>query len=258
MFTLSGAHLPHRRAHLESGDRKAASVQHDRTSPLGELRGWKLWRAWIVTNAVGELIGLAVPAIIGIGVAEGFGSTAGRTAGLVSADAMIVAGALEGAIVGLAQWRVLRRVFSLLDGGQWMGWTALGAAIAWAFGMLPTVMLSEVHTSADVAPMSGLIKYTLAAAMGGVLGAILGISQWHVLRRQVRGAALWVPANALAWMIGMPLIFAVASSVTPGASLPWLALVAGLAFVLTGAIVGAIHGLVLVWFTTPASLNAST
>jgi hypothetical protein len=196
-----------------------------------------------------------VPAVIGLGVAEGFGHAAGRTAGLVSADAMIVAGALEGAIVGLAQWRVLRRVFPSLEGGQWMRWTALGAAIAWAFGVLPSVMLgqSEVHVSADIAQMSGMIKYTLAAAMGGVLGAVLGIPQWHVLRRQVRGAAMWVPANALAWMVGVPVIFAAASSVASGASLPWLMLVAGLAFALAGAIVGGIHGLVLVWLATPAS-----
>src|SRR5512132_2590400 len=111
MFTLSGAHLPRRRANLDPTDRAAVSVQSHRIWRASELRGWKLWRTWIAANAVGELVGLAVPAIVGMGVAEGFTYAAGRTAGLVSADAMIVAGALDGAIVGLAQWRVLRRVF---------------------------------------------------------------------------------------------------------------------------------------------------
>jgi hypothetical protein len=62
----------------------------------------------------------------------------------------------------------------------------------------------------------------------------------------------WIAANALAWLLAMPVIFAAASLGTPGAPLSWLALIAGLTFLLAGAIVGAIHGLVLVWLTLPS------
>ena len=48
----------------------------------------------------------------------------------------------------------------------------------------------------------------LAAGMGLVAGLILSAAQWRVLRRHVTRAWQWLPANAIAWAAGMPLIFA--------------------------------------------------
>ena len=69
----------------------------------------------------------------------------------------------------------------------------------------------------------------------------------YVLRRAVRGAGWWLLANALAWMLGMPIVFLGASTIGSGASglgqfAPiWLAMVAA------EAVVGAVHGWALVW-----------
>jgi hypothetical protein len=49
--------------------------------------------------------------------------------------------------------------------------------------------------------------YGLAALMGLAAETILGTPQWLVLRPHVRQAALWVPANALAWVPGMIVAF---------------------------------------------------
>jgi hypothetical protein len=82
-----------------------------------------------------------------------------------------------------------------------------------------------------------------------ILGAILAIPQWRVLRRHVRGAGWWLPANALAWAVAMPLIFVAAGLPLPdGGILPLLA-VAMAVIAGAGALVGAIHGAVLVRLT---------
>jgi len=91
--------------------------------------------------------------------------------------------------------------------------------------------------------------YGLAALMGLVAGTKLGTPQWLVLRRHVPRAALWVPANALAWVPGMVLSFYAADfifSASSGISTVVLA-IATLAAI--GAVAGAIHGLALVWLS---------
>jgi hypothetical protein len=74
------------------------------------------------------------------------------------------------------------------------------------------------------------------------------VFQWLRLRLVVpRRSAWWLPANAAAWAAGMPIVFAGAhlgaSLEPPGA----IALLAALTLAAAGAIVGAIHGRVLLW-----------
>jgi hypothetical protein len=83
--------------------------------------------------------------------------------------------------------------------------------------------------------------------MGLVAGAVLGTPQWLVLWRHVPRAALWIAANALAWAPGLVMAFVAADLLFAtgiGISAVVLA-IAALAAI--GAVVGAIHGLVLIW-----------
>ena len=83
-------------------------------------------------------------------------------------------------------------------------------------------------------------------ALAMILGAILAIPQWWVLRRHVGMAGWWLPANALAWAVAMPLIFVAAGLPLPdGGILPLLAIAAAI-IAGAGAVAGAIHGAVLV------------
>ena len=85
--------------------------------------------------------------------------------------------------------------------------------------------------------------------MGLLLGAILAAPQWRVLRRQVRGAGWWIPANALAWAAAMPLTFLAAGLPLPQDGLLSLLLLASAVIAAVGALAGAIHGAVLVRLT---------
>jgi peptidoglycan/LPS O-acetylase OafA/YrhL len=62
------------------------------------------------------------------------------------------------------------------------------------------------------------------------------------MRRKVERAAWWMPANMLAWLVGMPIIFWGIDAAQKGQPpLQAVLLLAGVLF-LTGAVVGAIHG----------------
>jgi hypothetical protein len=82
--------------------------------------------------------------------------------------------------------------------------------------------------------------------MGAVGGAVLSFAQWLAIRREVRGAGVWIPANMLAWMLGMPIIFwGIDLAFEMSALWQSVLVMAGTLFV-SGAVVGAIHGRFLV------------
>jgi hypothetical protein len=80
-------------------------------------------------NALGEVLGLGVAALIAVAVAQSHTLPPGEELLLVSA-AFLAIGAYEGAIVGAAQWLVLRRLLPSLRAKQWVGATMAGAVVA--------------------------------------------------------------------------------------------------------------------------------
>ena len=84
-----------------------------------------------------------------------------------------------------------------------------------------------------------------AAGLGAVAGAVLSFVQWLTMRRKVQRAGRWILANMLAWLAGMPIIFWGMDAAFQGRSpLQAMLLLAGV-LLLTGAVVGGIHGLFL-------------
>jgi hypothetical protein len=210
------------------------------------------WLRWVAANAAGELVGLGGTALLAALLFTRMGGDASSVPATLTGAALVVAaGALvEGMAVGGAQWVVLRRALPGLSGRRWMGMTALGAGVAWALGMVPSTLMSIAsdgpQSAAPPAEPSEAVVYALAALMGLALGPVLGLPQWLALRRHVAHAGWWIAANALAWALGMPIIFAGVSLVVDGHG-PLAARAGGAAgtLALAGAVVGAVHGLFL-------------
>lgn len=161
----------------------------------------------------------------------------------------------EGTVVGTAQWLVLRRP---LPGMSWKSCavaTGAGALAAWILGMVPSTVLSlgaDTSGGATAEP-SDAVVFGLAFLMGLVLGPVLGFAQWLALRRFVARAALWMLANALAWAVGMVVIFAGIDPATSGGFGPGTVAILAATLFCAGAAVGAIHGLALVWLLRQSS-----
>jgi hypothetical protein len=233
---------------LEAGIEMREKAEQDST------RGVGLWLRWVLANSFAETVGLG--AAFGIGaILFPYLSAPGILTALATVAVAVLAGTLiEGTVVGSAQWLVLRR---RLPGMRWRAWvlaTAAGAFIAWTSGMLPTTLLSagsdESGGSTPSEPSEAMV-YALAALMGLVAGTILGTPQWLVLRRHVRRAAWWIGANALAWVPGMILAFVAADFIFSAGSGVATVVLAIVTLAAIGGIVGAIHGLVLIWLVQP-------
>lgn len=220
---------------------------------------------WILANGWAEAAGLGTTLLVGSLAGPVLETRPSVKAVLAGALLAIVLGVLlEGVLVGAAQERVLRLRLPLIPRRAWTLATAGGAGLAWILGMVPSTVMALGESSVDVATpeSSALAQYALAATLGATTGPILGVVQWTVLRRYVRGAGHWLWANALAWAVGMPLIFAGMDQV------PWagpaalrVACIYSVCWV-TGTAVGAIHGWILVrlvpFAPSPASSGLAT
>jgi hypothetical protein len=211
-----------------------------------------LWLRWVLANCIGEALGLGTTALIGAAIVSSFGEETSALATVALAAVAVLSGTLvEGTVLGTAQWSVLRVPLPRMSWRTWAVATSAGAFLAWLLGMIPSTVLSLVADSggADAAPAepSKAVVLGLAFSMGLVLGPVLGFAQWLVLRRFVSHAALWMPANGFAWAFGMVVIFTgIDPAISSGFGFLTVAILA-LTLACAGAVVGAIHGLALVW-----------
>lgn len=226
--------------------------------PLTGKRGRrKFYGAWIGANAFAEAVGLGTTIILGWRMGPALERLSGFSSALTAGFLAVVLGTvLEGVVVGVAQELVLRRRLTQLRPRSWIVATAIGAALAWVLGMVPSTVMAL--TSSDSTPQSSteptiLVTILLAAGLGLVAGPILGVAQWTVLRRLVQRAGRWLWANALAWGVGTPLVF-LGMHLVPWTGHPLIAALGIYAVcAIAGAIVGVIHGSILVQLLRGAS-----
>jgi hypothetical protein len=159
--------------------------------------GRALWWRWFRTVTVGEFVGFSVPAVVGAVTAEG-----PAWAALV---AVVMAGAVEGAVLGWAQASVLVRALPGLHARRWILATACGAVLAYVVGMSPS---AAAELGVPVPVLIGV-----APVLGVALLLSIGTAQWTVLRTVVRRSVGWIAVTALAWTAGLGVFLAF--------SMPW-------------------------------------
>jgi hypothetical protein len=204
----------------------------------------RLWVRWVTANAVGEMVGLGATFALTAFFFLRFGG--GQNAGSVTLTFLfaVACGVVEATVVGLAQWWAMHPWFDTIRRSAWWLATLIGALAAYILGYLPSTLMdlgAEAAPGTAVEPPQWVVLL-LAAGLGAVGGAVLSFAQWLVLRQAVAGAGWWIPANMLAWAVGMPIIFW-GIDIAQGSQPLWQAvlLLAGTLLV-AGAAVGAIHG----------------
>ena len=208
-----------------------------------------LYLRWIGANALAELFGLGATFALDILIFTHLPEPKRFLPALGLILLTTATGAVEGAVVGLLQWSVLRGPFPWVPRCAWLLATVAGALGAWFLGSLPSTLmgLGGDASSASAQEPEMWLMLLLAAGMGLGLGVILALPQWRILRRAAPRAWVWLPANAAAWALGMPVIFAAVNVAYAAGSTAGAVGVMASALALTGAVVGAVHGTVLVW-----------
>jgi hypothetical protein len=210
--------------------------------PVGQA-GRALWARWTLATALGELLGFALAMGLGGLVYLLVGGPVETVSAVALLGGAVLAGVVEGSVLGTAQWLVLRRYLPALAPGTWIAATAGGAVLAYAVGMSTGTALGD---SIDLAGVPGAILIVAGVLYVAGLGALLGVTQWWVLRRYVAGAGWWVAANAGAWILGLAVGLAGPSLVADWAATGVVIAMGAGTGILMGGLVGAVTGAVLV------------
>ena len=202
---------------------------------------------WTLHCAAGELLGIGAAGGIAFLVNHWIGEPATMVARFLVLAAMMLAGAIEGSLLGYFQWRVLREKFARLPLKEWAGYTIAIAVLGWFLGMLPSLFfIPSPEPGQTGAPGVDLDQPFLFAALtiglGLFLGALFGLFQWMALRKYAANAGRWITANAIGWGLALGWIYLFAS--LPQADTPlWLTICSGICGgILAGLTLGAITG----------------
>ena len=153
-------------------------------------------------------------------------------AGLIQGSSLAASMAIFGAIVGTAQWLVLRRS---LRAGWWVPATAFG----WGLGGVITGFTAGGSVS-SIGPDEGPVPPIITAVVvPPAVVVLLGLAQWLILRRELVGAGWWPIVNSAGLFLGFSVGLVVAKVV------PWLAptqFPSAQALGLVGAVAGPIYG----------------
>jgi hypothetical protein len=221
------------------------------------------WR-WVAANALSEVVGLGGTFLL-TGLAFGLIANLTGAAGVLASFAFaVLCGGVEATVVGLAQWWAMHAWFPAVTRLDWRRGTFVGALAAYVLGYLPSTLINLSEQSVPAASGSQTamaeppqaVMLLLAAPMGAVAGAVLSFAQWQVLRGKSRRAGSWIPANMLAWAAGMPVVFWAIDLAFKLPALWQAVLLMAAALLVTGGIVGAIHGLFLVRMVEDQSSHA--
>jgi hypothetical protein len=214
-----------------------------------------LWLRWVGANAFAEMLGLGMTFAVVALLFSAMGDQTGTIAVLASFLIAAASGAIEATLVGLAQWWAMHPWFPAITRRAWWLATLVGALVAYVLGYLPSTLMSlgEGASQSQAAEPPQWLVLLLAAGLGAVAGAVLSFAQWLALRKRVPRAGWWVPANMLAWLAGMPIIFWGIDAAQKGQPLAQTVLLLAGCLLLTGAVVGGIHGVVLVRLAEPSS-----
>jgi len=209
-----------------------------------------LWLRWVAANGLGEMFGLGLTFAVGALVISSLGDQGSVSAILLAFLVAVASGAIEATFVGLAQWWAMHPWFPVIGRASWWFATLVGALMAYIMGYMPSTLMSLGEQASQAqAPMAEPAQWLvllLAAVLGAVGGAVLSFAQWLTMRHKISHASLWIPANMLAWMVGMPIIFWGIDASQKLSGLAWEVLFLAGVLLLTGLVVGAIHGAFLV------------
>jgi len=217
----------------------------------------KLWVWWILASMMGFAVGFALVMVV-----------VEKVLYVDTSTLRLVSWAVRGAVVGVAQWLVLRR--RLKVSAWWILACAIGFAVVGIVSRIARLEIGVPLVVFDNGPLGDPdgITWEIILIVGLIMsGVVGGIAQWLVLRKPLRGAGWWILASVTGLAVGAAVSMNVGTAVSYVANnlVPTTldmntylavgtvvyALVDAVAGAVIGVIYGAITGLILVWKFLP-------
>ncbi len=203
----------------------------------------KFWNQWILKYSFGEILGIGAAATIGRLLFVGFSDTALSQTPFLFFSILVMAGAMEGIVIGYVQWKSISRLVVDFRPGRWIALTVIASVIGWLLILPPSVVFISFLSSLNFIDNYYSILYTAAA--GGSFGAIISVVQFFILRKFYHKAVMWIIANVIGWMVSFNIIYLALLLFSYTSSVFYNVVIIVLACGLSGLLQGAVTGTVL-------------
>ncbi|MEQ1903781.1 MAG: hypothetical protein ABL888_06330 [Pirellulaceae bacterium] len=192
-----------------------------------------VFTGWLARWTLFSCFGLAAGIALALSVADPVEKLVGMM--LVTPVVLFVAGIVLGGSQWLAIWRLHRKGFA------WIVATGIAVGIGMTLGIVVVEIVGRAITGTQMRLFGGsAITRTISLLVIGLFtGLSVGVSQWVVMRQQLRGSN-WILLTTLAFTIGFP-SGALAAGLVPGGLLNIMGF--GLFVSITGFIVGVVTAL---------------
>lgn len=140
-------------------------------------KGYGFWLQWVIVTLVGFLVSL-----YWIEIGEKPDIRAGE-------------GVIGGLIIGVAQWFVLRKRVSQA------GWWIVASFLSW--GLIAGIGFGAWGWAVPRNSLEIPQRLIFGILSGVQVGALIGVGQWLVLRKQIPKARLYIFVSSLSWAVGL-------------------------------------------------------
>ncbi len=172
--------------------------------------------SWLTNNTLGIFFGfLEISLVVLIYMILAWQNPAFKFGGY----AVILAGTLQGVILGGWQYRALKLKFPKISEVNWVLLSALASTVIWFsiiflpyIKIFPTPTQSASAGSQAYAHAAQLFKFgpiytSIISFLAGLfLGYILSFLQWIELSKHVKASFKWIFFNSIAWALGFSVI----------------------------------------------------
>jgi hypothetical protein len=194
--------------------------------------GWNFWIWWVGLTIIGGLAGNYIADMLGLGMLS-WPTNTGILFSMLGSGVFALS-------VSTAQWFLLRRLFSKT------AWWLVAGTFGRAFGMLIGSMILVIISN-QFKLQAGIWSTSIYLT---ARGAVLGTSQWLILKQWRTKAGWWVLGNAIGWMLGSTLLDLFIPTTAISAPI--------ISDLIEVAIAGAVTGAFMVWILrqpTPAPMK---
>ncbi len=144
--------------------------------------GWEFWREWVRGTTIAEVIALILSSFLVNFLSRNTNNDLiNSIASLTTAAALV--GSILGTSVGIAQSSLISREISLAR--IWIPASIVGGAMG---GFLGGFASEVIKNGMDI-----IIIFPIA-------GAVIGLAQWFVIRKDVKYAFWWIFGSAISWI----------------------------------------------------------
>ncbi len=172
----------------------------------------KFWFRWMMHYSLGELLGIGGAAIVTRLLFYDYSNVTYNRSSAVTVLVLLIAGTMEGLIIGYIQWRSLSKFVVDLKPSHWIGVTMLAAMVGWVIILPPSVIIIFFFAKISVINMYYSVAYIILA--GFAFGGLIGIPQYFIIRKFYRNAMVWIFANAIGWALSFFIFYCALSLFT--------------------------------------------